>query len=94
MMEERSRREGDEVSKQYRNETLGAFMCLYMKKKARYKLGHTQLSLWDLRSRDFQLLERLLAYDELMFCQGGAHAYTSLPSLFHHTRTIGSVKQT
>lgn len=38
------RREGDGVYRQDRNEMLGAFMCFY-RKKARYKLGHTQLSL-------------------------------------------------
>lgn len=40
----------------WEKETLGAFICFY-REKARYKLGHTQLSLWDWCSGDFQLWE-------------------------------------
>lgn len=68
---------------------LGAFMCFYKEKTARYKLGHTQLSLWDLCSRDFQLLERLLTsqhttYYDLMYYQTGAHPYSNLSSPHSH----------
>lgn len=80
------RRERDEVKRQDRNEMLGAFMCFYGRKKTRYKLGHTQLSLWDLCSRDFRLLERLLTvqwttYFGLIYCHG-AHSYNNFNSKF------------
>lgn len=57
-------------------------LSAFISKKARYKLGHTQLSLCNLCSRDFQLLERLLtiqhtSYYDLMYCLGGAHPYSN-----------------
>lgn len=43
---------------------LGAFMCLYGTGGGFYKLGRTQLSVWDSCSREFELLAQ--AADDLM----------------------------